>query len=337
MNTAPNMPRMIAGIFLCFATTAGCRKAADEKIIRVAYVSGPTELLHKAAEQFADYVAEQAGEALRVKLYPSGQLGNEREIVEGLKLRSIDMVITGGAIIGWYAPEYGVIEAPFVWRDYDHVDAVWEGKIGEELRAAMRKNAGIDMRRLWYRGPRYLTTTEKPVHHPDDLKGLKLRVPELEVYIKSWQTFGANVTPLPFNDMFMALKLGVVEGQENPLATIYGNNLHEVQKYIMETRHLIGFYILSTGPHFDTKFTQGERDLILDAAQQATHWHNQELERSEAEYKTKLTEAGVEFLPVDRDAFISLAKERIPLQFADIWKEGLYQAISETPSKERNP
>jgi len=315
----------------------GCRKAEDEKIIRVAYVSGPTELLHKAAEQFREYVAVQSDGKLRVKLYPSGQLGNEREIVEGLKLRSIDMVITGGAIIGWYAPEYGVIEAPFVWRDYNHVDNVWRGEIGEELRTAMRENAGIDMLHLWYRGPRYLTTTGKKIKHPDDLAGLKLRVPELEVYMKSWQTFGANVTPLPFNDMFMALKLGVVEGQENPLATIYGNNLHEVQKYIMETRHLIGFYILSAGPHFGEKFTDQEKHLIRGALQQATHWHNRELERSEAEYKTKLTEAGVEFLPVDRDAFISLAKERIPAQFTGTWKDGLYQAISETVTKESTP
>lgn len=330
MNTGREMLRAVAAVVLCSVAIVGCKKAADEKIVRVAYVSGPTELLHKAAEQFKQYVAEQSGGKLRVKLYPSGQLGNEREIVEGLKLRSIDMVVTGGAIIGWYAPEYGVIEAPFVWRDYEHVDTVWRGRIGEELRAAMPKKAGIDMLHLWYRGPRYLTTTDKPVRCPDDLAGMKLRVPELEVYIKSWQTFGANVTPLPFNDMFMALKLGVVEGQENPLATIYGNNLHEVQKYIMETLHLIGFYILSTGPHFDTKYTEQEKRLILEAAKQATDWHNQELERSESEYIEKLQETGVEFLPVDNDAFLSLAKEKIPCLFNHVWKEGLYKAISDT-------
>jgi len=334
MNTTQNrlgsIGKLILAIVLCSVTIVGCKKATQEKIIRVAYVSGPTELLHRAAEQFRAYVAEQSSGKLRVKLYPSGQLGNEREIVEGLKLRSIDMVVTGAAIIGWYAPEYGVIEAPFVWRDYDHVDTVWRGAIGAELQATMRKNAGIDMLGLWYRGPRYLTTTEKPVQHPNDLAGMKLRVPELEVYIKSWQTFGANVTPLPFNDMFMALKLGVVEGQENPLATIYGNNLHEVQKYIMETRHLIGFYILSAGPHFSAKFTDQESQLILDAAQQATLWHNQELERSEGEYIEKLKAAGVKFLPVNRLAFLSLAKEKIPGLFKHVWKAGLYEAISET-------
>ena len=307
----------------------GCGKQPDEKIIRMGYVSGPTVLLHSAAQEFADRVAERSGGKLRVRLYPSGQLGDDRETVEGLRLRSIDMTVMGCAFIGWYAPEYGMVEAPFVWRDYQHIDRVWHGEIGEELRQTLRERAGLEMRHLWYRGPRYLTTTSKKIHSPEDLRGLKLRVPELEVFIKSWQTFGANTTPLPFTDMFMALKLGVVEGQENPLATILGNNLHEVQRYIMETRHLIGFYVFCTGPHFDERFTEQERKIILEAAQYATDWHNREVERSEADYRRILTEAGVEFVPVDREAFLTLAKEKIPEQFEQTWKPGLYRRILE--------
>jgi len=313
------------------ACLAGCGREAEEKVIRVAYVSGPTVLLHKGAEYFAERVAEKSDGTLHVRLYPSGQLGDDRETVEGMKLRSIDMTIMGCAIVGWYAPEYGVTEAPFVFRDYQHIERVWSGQIGKDLRETMRTRTGIRMLHLWYRGPRYLTTTSKKVLHPGDLRGLKLRVPELEVYIKSWQTFGANVTPLPFTDMFMALKLGVVEGQENPLATIYGNNLHEVQKYVMETQHLIGFYIFCVGPHLATRFTDEEQQIIFEAAKEATDWHNQEVARSEADYRKKIEAAGVEFVPVDREAFLSLAKEKIPAQFEKTWKPGLYRRILETP------
>jgi TRAP-type transport system periplasmic protein len=315
----------------CMLLLAGCAPESDVKTIRMGYVSGPTELLHSAAKEFAERVSQQSAGKLRVKLYPSGQLGDDRETVEGLRLRSIDTTVMGCAFIGWYAPEYGMTEAPFVWRDYQHIDRVWRGKIGEGLRKTLRDRTGMEMLHLWYRGPRYLTTTSKKIHSPDDLRGLKLRVPELEVYVKSWQTFGANTTPLPFTDMFMALKLGVVEGQENPLATIYGNNLHEVQKYIMETQHLIGFYVFCVGPHLDERFTEQEREVILEAAQYATDWHNREVERSEAEYRKMLTEAGVEFVPVDREAFLALAKERIPGQFEKIWKPGLYRLILESP------
>jgi tripartite ATP-independent transporter DctP family solute receptor len=324
--------KYLLGLILSTAIIlAGCGKPRETKVIRVAYVSGPTELLHRAAQRFAQRVEEDSDGALEVRLYPSGQLGDDREILEGLKLRSIDVMISGCAIIGWYAPEYGVTEAPFVWRDYDHIDRVWNGDFGENLRETMRRRAGVRMLHPWYRGPRYLTTTSKKIHHPADLEGLKLRVPELEVYIKTWQTFGANVTPLPFTDMFMALKLGVVEGQENPLATIYGNNLHEVQKYIMETKHLIGFYLFSVGDHFDDRFTAPERAIILDAARDATEWHNQEVARSETDYRERLEAAGCEFVPVDRDAFRRLAQEKIPPLFEGTWKDGLYRKISETP------
>ena len=326
-TTVRNMSMVVTLVVLL----AGCAREPDEKIIRMAYVSGPTVLLHEAAERFAARVAERSGGQLRVKLYPGGQLGDDRETVEGLKLRSIDMTVMGCALIGWYAPEYGLVEAPFVWRDYEHIDRVWRGEIGEDLRDTMRDRAGVEMLHLWYRGPRYLTTTSRKIRTPEDLRGLKLRVPELEVYLKSWQTFGANTTPLPFTDMFMALKLGVVEGQENPLATIYGNNLHEVQKYIMETQHLIGFYVFCVGPYFDERFSPDERQIILEAARDATDWHNREVERAEAEYREKLTEAGVEFVPVDREAFLELAKEKIPAQFEGRWKPGLYRRILETP------
>ena len=317
---------LIAAPFL-----AGCAPESETKIVRVAYASGPSELLHFAAQRFEDLVEEKSNGKLEVRLYPSGQLGNEREIVEGLKLKTVDVVITGCALVGWYAPEYGAIEAPFIWRDYDHIERVWAGAIGEQLKERMGSTAGIDMRALWYRGPRYLTTTSKPIHSPEDLAGLKLRVPELEVYMKSWLAFGANATPLPFSDMFMALRLGVVEGQENPLATIYGNNLHEVQKYIMETKHLVGFYIVSTGPYFEGRFSPEERRCILESLEKATDWHNDELNRKEGEYRNLLIEAGAEFVEVDRESFQRVAEKKIPQLFEKKWKKDLYRQIINSP------
>ena len=309
----------------------GCgRDASAPKIFRIAYAQGPTELLHEAAQRMAAQIQEESGGAIKVRLFPSGQLGNEREIVEGLKLGCADMIVTGGAVIGWYAPEFGAFEAPFVWRDYAHVEQVWNGPIGGDLRRTLETRAGIRLLRPWFRGPRYLTTTSRKVLSPNDLKGLKLRVPELEVFIKAWQTFGANVTPIPFTDMFMALKLGVVDGQENPLATVYANHLHEVQKYIMETRHLVSFYLPAIGARFTQRLSPQEQALVLRAFDAATDWHNQEVERSELTYRQEIEKAGVEFVPLDVEPFRKLARERIPGQFASVWRQGLYEQISET-------
>lgn len=316
---------------LLLATTCGCDRSDDRpKVIRLAYSAGPSELLHHASVRFAEQVKNNSNGRLQVRLYPSGQLGNERELMEGLRLGSADMIVTGLAIIGWYAPEYGVFEVPFLWRDYEHLALVWNGPVGEEMRQTMLSRAKVRLMQPWFRGPRYLTTTSRPVRSPADLRGLKLRVPELEVYIKAWQAFGSNVTPIPFTDMFMALKLGVVDGQENPLATVFASNLHEVQKYAMETRHLISFYIPALGPRLDRLLTADERALLVRALADATRWHNAEVARAEADYRQKLEAAGMVFIPLDTEPFRRIAAERLPPQFAHQWQPGLFERIIQT-------
>ena len=301
--------------------------AAEPKILRLAHVYGPTELLHRTTERFAERVEKESGGKIDVRLYPNGQLGKERETFEGLRLRSIDMMVSGSSIFGWYTPEYAVVDAPFLFRDYAHIEAMWQSDVGREMRDLMKKRTGAEMLALWHRGPRYLTSTSKIVKTPADLSGFKLRVPEFEIYLKSWQAFGANVTPIPITDLFMALKLGVVDGQENPLATIYGNNLHEVQRYLMKTEHLLGIFIICVDSGFHERFTAEERRIILDALQEATAWHNAEVTAAETGYRQSLQEAGVQFIDVDREAFRTLAREKIPTLFQDRWAPDIYRRI----------
>jgi tripartite ATP-independent transporter DctP family solute receptor len=306
------------------------KKAENTQEFRLAYVMSPGGLVHDGAKKFADLVYQKTNGKIRVKLYPGGQLGNERVLTEGLSLGSMDAVLTGASIIGWYAPGYAVVEAPFVFRDYGHLDKVMAGEIGQEIQSVMQSRRGISMLSYWYRGPRYLTTTDKKVMTPADLAGMKLRVPELPTYIKSWKVFGANTTPIPYSDMFMALKLGVVEGQENPLEVIYTSNLQEVQKYVMETQHLVSFYIFSVGERFFENFSNENQEHIKAALNEATEYHNDLVVQYEADYRQKLTEAGMEFIEVDQSAFRKLAVEKLPLEFGNSWKKGLYARISKT-------
>ena len=308
---------------------SGCEKADKPavKVFRITYSSGPTELVHKAALRMAEQINRESGGTLNARVFPSGQLGEDRKLIEGLRLRSVDMVFPGLAIASWYAPEYGAVEAPFIWRDYDHIERVWENGLGEELGLVLQQRAGIRTLNPWFRGPRYLSTSTRKVLRPEDLKGLKLRVPDIDIYVKSWQVFGSDVTPVPVTDLFMALKLGVVEGQENPLATIAANHLYEVQRYIMETRHLISFFLPAIGPSFERRFTAEEQKIILDAFHDTTGWHNAEVEQSEAEYIKILEAGGVEFIPLDIDPFRKLALEKLPLLFQNTWKPGLYETI----------
>lgn len=299
-----------------------------ESELKLAYVMAPGGTVHEGALEFARLVNKNTNGEVTVKIYSNGQLGNDRELNESMILGSVDMIITGPSVIGWYAPEYGATEAPFIFRSYDHLIKVLDGEIGDEIRGILRKR-GIHFISYWLRGPRYLTTTNRKILSPEDLKGLKLRVPELPTYIRSWRVFGANPTPLPYSDMFMALKQGVVDGQENPLEVIYTSHIYEAQKYIMETEHLLSFYLVEAGDKFFTKFSNKNQAIILDALDQAAVFHNDLMQEYELKYRTEIEATGTEFIKVDRKAFEDLAYKVIPPYFEKIWAPDLYKRIAE--------
>lgn len=304
-----------------------CTGKKDYKELRLAYVMAPGGTSHAAAEEFRELVFKKSNGEIKVKLYPNGILGNDRILVEGLSLRSIDMVISGPSIIGWNAPEYSVIEAPFVFKDYDHMERVMYGEIGREIETAIYKKRKIHFLAFLRRGPRYLTTSNKIIKTPDDLAGLKLRVPELPIYIKSWKVFGANPTPLAYSDMFMALKQGVVDGQENPLEVIYTSHLYETQKYIMKTDHLVSFYLTCIGDYFYQKFDDLEQAIIVESLNEVVRFQNDLVETYEENFIRELKTYGVEFIEVDKNTFEELAIQKLPELFKDTWVPGIYQRI----------
>lgn len=284
---------------------------------------------HEGALKFAELTKERTAGRVQVKIYPNGQLGNEREIVEGLELRALDMIIVGPSLIGWYAPEYGVMEVPFLFRDYAHLDSTLYGEIGQEIEATISTKRKIHFLAYFKRGPRYLTTTKRKITSPTDLNGLKLRVPELPVYIESWKCFGANPTPIAYSDMFMALKQGIVDGQENPLETICTSHLYETQKYVMDTKHLLSYYIVAVGNPFYEKFSPEDQQIIMTAIKEAADYQNRLVDKYEELYKEILKQNKIEIVSVDRKAFEQIAFDKItptlserlaPDIFERIWK-----------------
>ncbi len=319
---------IIFSLILFSSCHAFTKYRKGESELKLAYVMAPGGTVHEGALEFARLVSKNTNGAVKVKIYPNSQLGNDRELNESLILGSVDMIITGPSVIGWYAPGYGALEAPFIFRSYDHLDKVLKGEIGKKIEAILRKK-GIHFLSYWYRGPRYLTTTNKKIETPADLKGLKLRVPELPTYIRSWKVFGANPTPLPYSDMFMALKQGVVDGQENPLEVIYTSHIYEAQKYIMETKHLLSFYIVETGDQFFRKFSKKNQDIIIDAVNEAAKYQNSLMQEYEEKYRQEILASGTEFIKVDRKAFEELALKEIPPYFKNIWVPDLFERIAE--------
>jgi tripartite ATP-independent transporter DctP family solute receptor len=308
----------------------GCQEKRTYETFRIAYSMAQGGTSHMAALHFKELVEKRSKGKIQVKLYPNGVLGDERSLIEGLRLNAVDMVIAGPSVIGTYAPEYGLIEAPFLFRDFDHLDKVLYGPVGKQMNQLLQERQGVHFVDFFHRGPRYLTTTDRRIRTPEDLLGVKLRVPALPVYIKSWRMFGANPTPVNYSDMFIALKQGVVEGQENPLEVIYTSHLYEVQRYVMETEHLLSFYVLVVGNRFYQKFDEASQKLLLDASHESAIYHNGLVDEYEQFYRKALVKEGIEFVEVNRDAFSQLASEKLSKEFDGLWEPGVFERIINT-------
>ncbi len=327
----------IAGA-VCILITAitvltGCDTKTPENAgtreLKLGYVMKPIGAVHEGAKKFAELVETKTGGVLRIKIYDSGKLGKDRELAEGLTFGSVDLVLSGLASVASYIPEYEVLEAPFVFRDYEHLDHVVNGPIGKQAEVALVKAKGIRILDWWPRGPRYLTANKK-ITQPADLKGMKLRVPELPTYIEAWRILGANTTPITYTEIWTALKQGIVEGQENPLEVIYTDSFHEVQKYCMETQHLLGTYMLMASEALLKTIPPDQRKAIEEAAEEAGTYQTKLMHEFEADYVKKLKEEGMEFVPVDKQAFREPVLKELPKRFEGRWGKGLFARIQET-------
>ena len=192
----------------------------------------------KAMQIISKEVKEKTNGRVIIKLFPSGQLGSSREMIESTMLGSLDMVTEGAGNIGQWIPSISILEAPYLWKDISHLEKVINGDIGQKFQRDL-KDRGLKMLGFFYNGVRHVTTSNKPIHSLNDIKNLKLRVPENEIFLSMAKAWGARPTPLNFSELYLALRQNVVEGQENPLPTIEKAKLYEVQKFLILTGHII--------------------------------------------------------------------------------------------------
>ncbi|HSB81821.1 MAG TPA: TRAP transporter substrate-binding protein [Candidatus Methylomirabilis sp.] len=214
-----------------FAGTVGAQTK-----LRFAHTIGTEDSQHLAVLEFAKKVAEKTNGAIQIDVFPAGQLGNDPKILEGIKLGTIDMGMTGNPFFSAFAPEMNVLDLPYLFRDYDHVFKVVDGPIGAEVLRAVEKNGmkGLGTLEIGFRN---LTNSRHPVKTPEDMKGLKIRTTPNPAHMQAFRLLGANPVPMPFTEVYLALKTGTVDGQENPITLIEAMKFYEAQKYLSLTHH----------------------------------------------------------------------------------------------------
>ena len=302
-------------------------QAADKPFeIKLAYTVTKDGTDGLALQHFSELVKEKTKGKYIIKHFPNGQLGKEREIVESMQIGSVDMAFTGFAPVSWYAPEYECLDAPFVLENYKHMDRVYKGELIQEVNGALLQKKDIKVLDYWYRGPRNITSN-KPIHSVSDMAGFKIRVPETPLFIEAFKLLGANPTPISFNELFLSLKQGIVDGQENPLELIYTNSFSEAQKYVVRTEHIFGTHILMMSNRLFKSLPEDVKKIFQEAALESGKYQLSILKESEAKYEKLLIENGMQFIEVNRDEFKARLGDSFASKFEGRWKPGFYEAV----------
>jgi len=272
---------------------------AKKYVIKLGHIDPVTHPHNLACQKFAELVKEGTGGNVVVQVYPAGQLGNAPNLMEQLQLGTVQ-IFQGG--IGWWGssmPDYWLVASNFVFDNLNHSQAVMKGEIGDRLAARLLETTGVRvLTQGMIRNPRNLLTV-RPVKNLDDLKGLKVRVPEMANWMIPWKALGANPTPMPLTETFLGLQQGVVEGVEHGYPQLYLNHYSEVAKYLTNTRHqyeMAGFFISDA---FYKKLPEKFQKVILDAALQAEAYNNELQPKYREECRQKMETQGVQFIDID--------------------------------------
>jgi len=266
---------------------------ADKKFV-IKFGHGSTEInaRHKAALMFKDIVENQTNGNVKVEIYPNEILGNEREMLESVQLNNLQMTCGGTGLFGGFYPQIGVIELPYIFDNFEQAWKILDGPFGKKLSEPLT-DKGIHVLAYWENGFRQVTNSSRPINVPQDLKGIKIRTPEAPVYIGIFKALGANPTPMPFGELYMALRQGTVDGQENPLTNIYASKFYEVQKYCSLTRHMYSPLPLAISEIFWKKLPKEYQDIVQEAANKSRDYHRSLIKTDDENLVKELEKEGM--------------------------------------------
>lgn len=292
-------------VVLFTLTMAGVASAQYKATMKLASVTPPEHFYNVGARKFADLIKERTNGRIEIKNFPAGQLGKgEREITEAVQQGAVEMLITSTGPMGGFSPSINILDFPFLFRDFKHVDLVMDGAIGRKLLNDFEK-ANIKALAFWENGFRHLTNNKRPIKKVEDGKGLKIRTMENKVHLAAWKAAGLNPTPMAWGEVFTALQQGVIDGQENPIAIIASNKLWDAgQKFFSFTAHVYSpAPLLISKTKFDA-MPKEDRELFLKTALEVAQFQRKiNRDAEEASLKEMASKGVTVVRDVDRESF----------------------------------
>ncbi len=272
--------------------------------LKWAHVYETSEPFHKYSVWAGEEIKKRTNGKYEIQVFPASTLGKESDINQGLTLGTVDIILTGASFAGNTYKPLAVTYFPFIFRDAEHLLKYAKSDVFKELSKGYDDKSGNHITALNYYGARHVTSAAaKPVSKPDDMKGLKIRVPDAPAYLAFPKALGANATPIAFAEVYLALQNGTVDAQENPLPTIEAKKFFEVQKNISLTGHIIDSLLTVTSGALWGKLSADEKKIFSDVMQEAAEKTGREIIASEARLAEEFKKKGNNVITVDKAAF----------------------------------
>jgi TRAP-type transport system periplasmic protein len=302
--------------------------SAQRKVttIRTGYTFSPEHPVGQVLRRWGDNLNKKTDGAFVVQVHGGGVLGSGRTAPEGVSLGTLESYFVDPAEYASFNQALNLLSAPFVWRDrYVLQKAVRDPGIIDTLYAPVIKK-GIRALSLGYHGTRMLTTKSTPAKRPEDLKGLRIRVPEIPVFRDMVTSWGATPTPIPMADIFTSLQSGIVDGQENPYPQILSNRFYEVQKYLIQTAHILATGSIIFNEQLFQKQPEEFQKILVETAQEAMDWYLAFLTSDESKMLEQLKGYGMVVVEPDVPAFRE-ATGKLYEKYDSIWTKALREKI----------
>ena len=300
------MKRLYPLVLLALAALIPLPAAADAIEIKLGHVGSPGSLFELSSEEFAKRANAKLGNKAKVVVFGSSQLGGDKEMVQKLKLGTIDMALPS-TVMSSESDLYGVFEMPYLVKDRAHMGRIEKDFFWTKLAPAV-ESKGLKVLAVWENGYRHITNNKHPIKVPADLKGIKLRVPEGKWRLKMFQAYGANPSPMKLSEVFTALQTGVMDGQENPLTQIHSSKFQEVQKYLSLTGHVYTPAYLTASKKKWEALPADVRKILEDTAKKTQSFVYATAQKLDDDLLGKMKAAGVKVNEVDKNAFVKASK-----------------------------
>lgn len=314
-SLASPMRRAAMTLIGAAALTLGSTAVYAQMEIKLGHVGGPGSLFELSANEFARVANERLGNKAKVVVFGSSQLGGDTELMQKLRLGTLELSIPS-TIMSSSVPAFGMFEMPYLVKNREHMKKI-ETDIVRPSLLPLAEEKGFKILGVWENGFRHITNNNQPIVKPEDLKGMRLRVPPGVWRVKMFQAYGANPSPMALSEVFVALQTGVMNGQENPLTQIYSSKFQEVQKFISMTGHVYTPAFLTAGSRKFKSLPADVQAILEKSAQDVQPFVYATAARLDNELLTKITAAGTKANEVDKNAFIAASKSI----YADFGKE----------------